>query len=226
MKRRRHTVGDTEFILEPISDAVVKVMHREQVGYFGLRSKDWDPDRPYGWTRYTAMVSDDGVEVLDFFSASNSDAALNGLCEWMLEDQRKADARQINLEERRAAALRVLGEFLEEIPEASAEGPPDPGLSSSPAADGPPVDDEQAREASMDGDRMVTVRLADLCRIADSVAGIMHDQDNGKYKYGRINISNVHEVVEKWASDTSVLGGGCHEHCCRLCREFGGYLPA
>ena len=45
MKMRKYTVGDAEFILEPISDSVIRVTHREQTGYFGLRG-DCDPNRP------------------------------------------------------------------------------------------------------------------------------------------------------------------------------------
>ena len=237
MKRRRHTVGDAEFILEPISDSVIRVTHREQTGYFGLRG-DWDPNRPYTWTEFESMVHGDGITMPmgmeSMFSYSSSDAALNALCEAMLYDQRVADARRVNPEERKEAARRVMGEFLEEIPETSDEdvadadagrrprswsdGPetPDPGLSVIQTAD---------EEAPADEDQMVSVRIEDLCKIANSVATLMHDLDNGKYKHVHIEVDVIHEVVEKWATDASVLGDGCHDHRCRMCRQFGGYRP-
>ena len=73
----------------------------------------------------------------------------------------------------------------------------------------------------MEGEKVVSVRPGDLCNIADAVGTIMHDLDNGKEKYLRMEVGRIHEVVEKWASDKEVLGGGCHEHRCRFCEEFG-----
>ena len=103
------------FILEPLSESVVKVTHRDQVGYFGFNKK-WDPSSPYTHTDYKGFVSDDGMEVMTIFSYSSPGAALNSLCDSMLRDQRKEDARRTNPEERKWAARRVLGEFLEELP--------------------------------------------------------------------------------------------------------------
>lgn len=233
MTRRRHTVGDAEFILEPISDSVVKVTHRDQAGYFGLRG-DWDPNEPYTQTLFDSWVNGDNIAsplgLPSLYTYSSSDAALNTLCELMLEDQRMADTRRINPEERKEAARRVMGEFLEEIPEAPVDemidsdtgrrprsksshaGTTDPGRSVIQTAD---------EEAPADGDRMVSVRLEDLCRIANSVATLMHELDNGKYKNVRIEIDVIHGVVENWATGGSVLGDGCHDHQCRLCRQFG-----
>ena len=235
MKRRRHTVGDAEFILEPISDSVIRVTHREQTGYFGLRD-DWDPSKPYTQTTAKGLVQKDSIGYLrSLFTYSSADAALKELCEIMLKDQRMADSRRTNPEERKAAARRVMGEFLEELAETSDEetpdvdtgrrprpkssdpGTPDPSLSVIPAADEVPP---------ADGDRMVSVRLEDLCRVAKSVSTLTHDLDNGKYKYVRIEMGVIHGVVEKWATDASVLGDGCHDHRCSLCQEFGDYRPA
>ena len=36
MKKRHYNNGDGEFILEPLSDSLVKVTHRDQTGYFGI----------------------------------------------------------------------------------------------------------------------------------------------------------------------------------------------
>ena len=73
-------------------------------------------------------------------------------------------------------------------------------------------------KTAMTEEKTVTVRLEDLCKIADAVRTIMHDLDNGKRKYLHIDIGTVHEVVEKWVSDEDVLAGCGHSHRCRLCR--------
>ena len=68
---------------------------------------------------------------------------------------------------------------------------------------------------------MVSVRLQDLCRLADAMTTMVHDMDNGKTKYLSIELGKIHDVVERWAADEAVLGGGCHVHRCRICTEFG-----
>ena len=96
----------------------------------------------------------------------------------MLDDQRSADARRINPEERKAAARRVMGEMLREFP-CYVRGPvrTDSVVRQTAYRDSPFHDENPA------GDRMVSVRLEDLCMIADSVATLVNDLDNGKYKY-------------------------------------------
>ena len=79
----------------------------------------------------------------------------------------------------------------------------------------------QQRRASGNEDGIVTVRLKDLCRVADAMATMVHDLDNGKTKYLHIELDEIHDVVERWVADEDVLGGGCHTHRCRLCEEFG-----
>ena len=217
-----YTYEGAEFILEPISDSVVRVTYREQTGHYGL-PVDWDPNDPYTQTRVEGLVRDDSIGYgISGFTYSSLEAALNELCKSMPDDQRTADARRINPEERKAVARRVMRELLEEIPALSIEDPPVPSLSSNQTADeGPPANDEKAMEEPMDGEEAVTVRLEDLCRIADAMSTIVHDLDNGKWKYVEIELDTIHEVVEKWASDESLLGGGYHEHRCRRCRQFG-----
>ena len=228
-EKRIYTQKGKEFILEPVSDSVVRVTHREQTGFFGLRG-DWEPSEPYTWARHEGMVRRDfidpshglGIEMHSVFTYSSSDGALKALCESMLNDQRSADARRTNPEERKAVARRVMGEMLEGVPVLREESPSGPTLSSSPTADRDPLlHDENAA-----GDGMVTVRLEDLCTIADSVATLVGDLDNGKYKYVGIDLEPLHEVVERWGADVSVLGGGCHDdHRCRLCGDAGRYRP-
>ena len=93
----------------------------------------------------------------------------------------------------------------------------DSGLPSSPSA---------AEDPPAGGTTMVSFRLYDLSKIANSVVTLMHDLDNGKYKYVHGEIDIIHGVIERWATDFSVLGDGCHDHRCRLCRQSTGYRPA
>ena len=102
------------FILEALSESVVRVTHRDQVGYFGF-NKNWDPSSPYTHTDYRGFVSDDGIEGMTVFSYFSPDAALKSLCDSMLRHQRKEDARRTNPEERKRAARKMLGEFLDEL---------------------------------------------------------------------------------------------------------------
>ena len=45
----RHSVGQAEFILQPMSDSLARVIHRDQVGYIGI-NQNWDVGEPYSWT--------------------------------------------------------------------------------------------------------------------------------------------------------------------------------
>ena len=40
MQKRHYNNGNWEFTLEPLSDSVVKVTHKDQTRYFGI-NKDW-----------------------------------------------------------------------------------------------------------------------------------------------------------------------------------------
>lgn len=102
-----------EFILEAISESVVKVTHREQTGYFGV-NRNWDPEAPYTLTQSTSMVHADGIEGSAIVSYSTPRIALTTLCAWMLERQRKLDASRDNPEDRKNLARWVLSEFLQE----------------------------------------------------------------------------------------------------------------
>ena len=101
------------FILESLSDSVVRISHREQTGYFGI-SRDWDPSRPYRRTTVEGVVHTDGIGGSSF-PFSTPDEALKSLCGFMLAAQRTADASRINPEERKQAARQVLNEFMDEL---------------------------------------------------------------------------------------------------------------
>ena len=114
MKRRRYNIGDAEFILEPLSDSVVKVTHRDQTGYFGI-NKDWDARNPYVYTRRESEVCGNAIDSI--FKYPTPECALRILCRLLRSDQSKEDSKRINPEGRKDAARQVLGEFLEDLPD-------------------------------------------------------------------------------------------------------------
>ena len=114
MKKRHYNNGDGEFILEPISDSLVRVTHRDQTGYFGI-NRNWDVAIPYTYTTWEHQIDDDGIA--GTFGYRTAQAALDQLCFVMLTDQRQEDSKRINPEGRKDAARRVMKEFLEELPD-------------------------------------------------------------------------------------------------------------
>ena len=76
------------------------------------------------------------------------------------------------------------------------------------------------RDAEANDTKIVRVVHEDLCRVANSVATMVHDLDNGKHKYVKIEISIMRRVIQKWVEDEAVLGGGCHNHECQKCVDF------
>ncbi len=115
MSRRHYNNGEAEFILEAVNDSVVKVTHRDQVGWIGI-SRDWDAQRPYTHTTLASSIRDDGIEGFVFHHATPDDA-LRFLCKLLLDSQSKRDSQRVNPEERKTAARKVLREFLDEQPE-------------------------------------------------------------------------------------------------------------
>ncbi|MDE2938841.1 MAG: hypothetical protein OXR67_07955 [Chloroflexota bacterium] len=111
--RRHYNNGHAEFILEPVSPSVVRVEHRDQVGWIGI-NKNWDVLQPFTWTHEESYVDDDGIRG-SFLGDDTPEKALRALARNMLSDQRKADSRRVNPEERQNAARQVLREFLGEL---------------------------------------------------------------------------------------------------------------
>ena len=110
----RYNNGAAEFILKRVDANTVKVTHLEQAGWFGLNA-DWDAEQPYAWTTSERNIKDNGVDSI--FSHTTPDQALNMLCSSLLRDQRRADSKRINPEQRQEAARKVLDEFLRELSE-------------------------------------------------------------------------------------------------------------
>ena len=114
-EKRLYTFRDAEFLLEPISENVIRVVHGDDVAYVGM-NVDWNPDRPYCWTALESQVYAEGIDASRIYEYPTIDEALEPACERMLEAQRKRDAQRINPEERKAAVRRVMREFLDELP--------------------------------------------------------------------------------------------------------------
>ena len=218
MEKRHYTFRGADFLLESISDCVVRVTHMDQVGYVGM-SVDWNPDRPYVWATGEFQVEAEGITASRAAEHRTVEEALEPLCRLMLSAQRRHDAQRINAEERKAAGRRVMRDFLAELPGGS---PPGSGVRTEAELD----DVAEFTEGDAIADRYVEVSLADLCKLADSVRAMMHDLDNGKRKYLQTEIYKIHQVVEEWVSDEEILGGGCHDHRCRLCLESGAIYGA
>ena len=103
------------FVLEPLLPAVVRVTHRDQVGYFGLY-KDGDLKYPFAFQLSEPKSYDEGVG--DSLSrATNPESALHTLIHDMREKQRKTDEQQINPEARKGLAEWTLQEFLDTLPD-------------------------------------------------------------------------------------------------------------
>ena len=115
MSPRHYNYRDAEFILELVNNFVVRVSHRNQVGWIGI-SVDWDPREPYTYTTFSNRLKDDGIDRAGLEFAT-PDEALRSLCWWLLRQQRKEDARSVKDEEGRDAARRALREFLSELPD-------------------------------------------------------------------------------------------------------------
>ena len=213
MEKRHYTFRGADFLLESISDCVVRVTHVDQVGYVGM-SVDWNPDKPYVWATEQFQVEAEGIAAFGAFEYRTIEEALEPLCRLMLRAQRKRDAQRINPEERKAAGRQVMREFLAELPGGSP-------LGSGVRTEAEENDVAEYGEGDAVADMYVNVSLADLCKLADSVGAMMHDLDNGKWKYLHLEINKIHQIVEEWVSDKEILGGGCHEHRCRLCLESG-----
>lgn len=111
--RRHYNNGHAEFILEPVSPSVVRVEHRDQVGWIGI-NKNWDVLQPFTWAHQESYVDDDGIRG-SFWGYDTPEKALRNLTGTMLSDQRRADSRRINPEERQSAARQVLREFLGDL---------------------------------------------------------------------------------------------------------------
>ena len=114
IQKWQYNNGEAEFILERVDANTVKVTHQEQTAWFGLNA-DWDADQPYAWTTSERNIKDNGVDSI--FSFATPDDTFKMLCNSLVRDQRRADSKRINPEQRQGAARKVLDEFLRELSE-------------------------------------------------------------------------------------------------------------
>ena len=115
-QERTYCLDSVDFTLEPINNSVTKVTHRNQVSWISI-STDWDAQRPYTWTIIPSWVGDDGIHNA-VFTFDTPDNALRSLCRVLLTEQSKEDSKNINPQDRKTAAQRVLKEFLRDLPQA------------------------------------------------------------------------------------------------------------
>ena len=112
-ERRVHQDGNARFTLENESQFVIRVTHREQTGWVGMNI-DWDPMKPFAWTRSERDVTPDGLTAM--WGEGTPDQAFKTLCHSMVRDQRVEDAKKGDQEEKKRAARTVLREFMQEFP--------------------------------------------------------------------------------------------------------------
>ena len=115
MTTRHYKYMDAEFILESLYPDVVKVTHRNQVGYFGV-NLDWSLQHPYSWSHTESLVHDNGLFGVNARGHTPEDA-LKELCNSMLINQSKEDASPFSLDDPKGGAQRALQNFLEESPD-------------------------------------------------------------------------------------------------------------
>ena len=185
MNRRIYSYEDEEFILDPISDSVVRVTHGEQTGYFGLK-KDWEAARPYTWINWESDALEDGISASFSYSYPIAEMALEDLCRVLLRKQRKQDDKRINPEERKEAARRVMREFLEELPDGGPV-PDDRGRSGESVASEPP--DEESEPL-----KHLEVRTRRLKERAEAL------RDSVTYKHEKVRVLKeiASEDAETW----------------------------
>ena len=84
-----------EFVLEHVSEAVVRVTHCEETGYFGLRAESHTSDFPYTRTWDACEVGPAGIGGLHaFHSFATPQGALESTCAMLLDASGVVDTRR------------------------------------------------------------------------------------------------------------------------------------
>ena len=115
MTRKEIIVNGESFFLEPLSRSVVRVEHRDPVGYFGIY-KDWGIKYPFAFQTWDLESHDDGVGN-SMTKTTTPESALNLLIHHMTENQRQTDSQRANPEARKGMAQWQLHQFLETLPD-------------------------------------------------------------------------------------------------------------
>ena len=116
MTRKEIIVEGDSFFLEPLSPSVVRVEHRDHVGYFGIY-KDWDLKYPFAFQTWELESYDDGVGN-SMTRTTTPESALKQLARYMTEMQRETDSQRVNPEARKGMAQWMLHQFMETLPDA------------------------------------------------------------------------------------------------------------
>lgn len=114
----RYIYQEAEFVLEHVSESVVRVTHRDQTGYFGIH-RDWEDDlNPYTPMQRDEKVHDDGIGGIDSISVNlpTPDEAIASLCTVMLDDRVEEDARLTRSGRWQESARSTLQELLGGLP--------------------------------------------------------------------------------------------------------------
>ena len=114
--------GD-RFVLERLSPAVVRVTHRDQVGYFGLY-KDGDLKYPFAFQFLEQQSYDEGIGN-GMTRSTTPESALRNLIHYMRDSQRTMDEQLINPEARKGLTewnLSTVGIQLQASQEALGQG--------------------------------------------------------------------------------------------------------
>ena len=115
MSMKEIIVEGDRFILERLSPTVVRVKHRDQVGYFGIYG-DGDLTYPFAFQTWEPESYDEGLGN-GMARSVTPESALRSLIHYLKESQRKADDQQINPEARKGLAQWTLQEFLDTLPD-------------------------------------------------------------------------------------------------------------
>ena len=116
MPRKEIIVDGERFFLEPLSPSVVRVEHRDHVGYFGIYV-DLDVEEPFAFQTREPESYEDGVGN-SMTKSATPEGALDTLIHYMKKKQQRTDAQQINPEARKGMAQWTLHQFLETLPDA------------------------------------------------------------------------------------------------------------
>ena len=93
MSMKEIIVEGEKFVLERLSPAVVRVTHRDQVGYFGLY-RDGDLKYPFAFQFLEPQSYDEGIGN-SMTRSTTPESALRSLIHYMRDSQRTADEQQI-----------------------------------------------------------------------------------------------------------------------------------
>ena len=115
MTQRRVLIKGEEFFLETISPSIVKVTHKEQVGWIGL-SKDSDDNKAFAYQLWPLQAGEEGVGT-SLTDAQTPRQALLNLAFRLTRRQERDDYLRINPKARKGLAEWELKEFMEGLSE-------------------------------------------------------------------------------------------------------------